>query len=158
MSRDAADIRARIKQIIGNVAGLEPNRIGDEAKLRDELAQSGLSNVEFDIAWARQVLARAIDQMRAECVRSDRADLWGVFECRILGPLLDGTEPLEYQALVERFGLASPAQASNVLMTGKRMFARSLRSVVAEYERDESEIDAEIADLRKILSRAGAGN
>lgn len=49
MSRDAVEIRARIKQIIGNVAGLDPNRIGDEAKLRDELKLDSLSLLEIGV-------------------------------------------------------------------------------------------------------------
>jgi acyl carrier protein len=49
MSRDAADIRARIKQIIGNVAGLDPKRIGDEARLRDELKLDSLSLLEIGV-------------------------------------------------------------------------------------------------------------
>jgi acyl carrier protein len=49
MSRDAAEIRTRVKQIIGNVAGLDPNRIGDEAKLRDELKLDSLSLLEIGV-------------------------------------------------------------------------------------------------------------
>jgi acyl carrier protein len=49
MSRDAAEIRTRIKQIIGNVAGLDPNRIGDEASLRDELKLDSLSLLEIGV-------------------------------------------------------------------------------------------------------------
>jgi acyl carrier protein len=49
MSRDAVEIRARIKQIIGSVAGLDPNRIGDEAKLRDELKLDSLSLLEIGV-------------------------------------------------------------------------------------------------------------
>jgi len=49
MSRDAAEIRTRIKQIIGNVAGLDPNRIGDEARLRDELKLDSLSLLEIGV-------------------------------------------------------------------------------------------------------------
>ncbi len=49
MSRDAVEIRARIKQIIGNVAGLDPNRIGDEAMLRDELKLDSLSLLEIGV-------------------------------------------------------------------------------------------------------------
>lgn len=49
MSRDDAEIRARIKQIIGNVAGLDPNRIGDEATLRDELKLDSLSLLEIGV-------------------------------------------------------------------------------------------------------------
>ena len=49
MSRDATEIRTRIKQIIGNVAGLDPKRIGDEAMLRDELKLDSLSLLEIGV-------------------------------------------------------------------------------------------------------------
>ena len=83
--------------------------------------------------------------------RSGRADVWGVFQCRLLDPSLQGTAPVDYEELVARFGLQSPSQASNVLVTAKRTFARALRSVVGEYALGDDEIDAEIRELREIL-------
>ena len=93
--------------------------------------------------------------MRAECERSDRNDLWQIFDARVIGPTLRGEEPPAYDALVKRTGAASPLQLSNLLVTAKRMFIRTLRDVVSEYARDESELEEEIHDLRKILSSAG---
>jgi DNA-directed RNA polymerase specialized sigma24 family protein len=110
----------------------------------------------FDEIWARDVLAEVLRLMRQECEDSGRADIWGVFESRIVCPLLDGCEPMSYEQLVGRFGFESPIQASNVLMTAKRMFRRVLRSVVGEYTADKEAIEAEIAELRQILSRCGA--
>lgn len=49
MNQDATEIRARVKQIIGNVAGLDPARIGDDAKLRDELKLDSLSLLEIGV-------------------------------------------------------------------------------------------------------------
>lgn len=46
---DAAEIRTRIKQIIANVAGLDPDRISDEATLRDELSLDSLSLLEISV-------------------------------------------------------------------------------------------------------------
>jgi DNA-directed RNA polymerase specialized sigma24 family protein len=109
---------------------------------------------DFDVPWAQALLGQAIEQMCAECARLDRSDVWGVFDARVLAPTLRDEPPLEYSELIERFKFESPAQASNVLMTGKRMFERTLRALVAEYAADESEIDAEIEDLRCVLSRA----
>jgi hypothetical protein len=111
----------------------------------------------FDVAWARQVIDEALRRMQAECAATSRPDVWEVFECRVVGPLLRGTPPPEYRHLVERFGLSSPTQASNLLVTAKRMYARTLRSAIAEYARDEDEIDAELADLQAILARCGRG-
>jgi len=108
----------------------------------------------FEIAWARELLGEVTRRMQAECERTGHADFWGVFESRILGPIIDGTEPADYTDLVQRFGLKSPAQASNVLVTAKRMFQRILRLTVAEYAHSEPETEEEIRDLQRILSRA----
>ena len=55
-------------------------------------------------------------------------DIWGVFEARVLGPLFQNAEPVPYEQIVARFGFKSPAQASNVLVSARRMFERVLRS------------------------------
>jgi len=49
MSINTDEIRTRIKQIIGNVAGLNPARITDEASLRDELKLDSLSLLEIGV-------------------------------------------------------------------------------------------------------------
>ncbi len=106
----------------------------------------------FEIQWARDILQEAIQRMQEHCEASGRMDLWGVFDARLLGPLLDGTPRVPYGALVERFGFDSPAQASNALVTAKRMFARFLRRVVADYLPNPEDIEQELRDLQKILS------
>ena len=109
----------------------------------------------FDVTWARGVLAETLKRMRQRCEAQGRDDLWGVFQLRLAGPILTGSEPADYAQLVERFGLKSPAHASNVLVTAKRMFARTLRAVVAEYCQDDQEVESEIEELRQILGRGG---
>lgn len=109
----------------------------------------------FDVAWARGVISEALRHMEAECESSGRQDLWGVFQSRVVGPILEGTPPVDYRELVERFGFQSPTQASNALTTAKRMYARALRSAVGQYTEDEQEIESEIKDLQEILARCG---
>jgi hypothetical protein len=110
----------------------------------------------FDVEWARQVLAEAIRRMKAECDESNRADVWDVFEGRVLRETIHAGQAMGYDELVRRWQFKSPAQAANVLITGKRMFARVLRGVVGEYARDQVEVEQEINDLRQILAHAGA--
>ena len=124
--------------------------LGDGA----EQLQADQTSDAFDLAWARNVIDQTVRVMRAECESSGRADVWGVFECRLLGPMLHGAEPIAYEDLVRRFGLQSPSQASNLLMTAKRTFARVLRAVVGEYARGSEEIEAEIRELMEVLARA----
>lgn len=121
---------------------------GDQG-LRSDQSPSDI----FDRTWARGVLAEALRRMRNQCETSGRMELWCVFECRLLDPLLKGAEPIDYENLVGRFGLTSPAQASNLLITAKRMCVRALRLVVAEYSRDDEEIEQEISELRQVLAQ-----
>lgn len=105
----------------------------------------------FEIEWARALVSEAINRLRQECDSSGRADIWGVFEGRLLAASM-GIEPTSYNSIVQKFSLQSPIQASNLLTTAKRMYSRALRAVISEYEPNDERIDAEIAELRDILA------
>jgi hypothetical protein len=93
--------------------------------------------------------------MREECERSGRGHLYQLFDARVLAPILTGAPPESYETLAPRLGLGSDADAANLLVTCKRMFARHLRQIVGEYAGSApGAVDAEIADLRRILSSA----
>lgn len=111
----------------------------------------------FEVVWARNVLALALDAMQHECAATARPEVWAVFDGRVLGPVLRSEAPKPYAQLVEQFRFASPAQASNILITANRMFARCLRAVIGNYAVSEEELENELRDLRRILGDCGAG-
>jgi RNA polymerase sigma-70 factor (ECF subfamily) len=127
--------------------------VDEELDAADPLTPS--PGAGFDAAWARELLTETIRRMKDECEASGRADVWGVFDDRMLGPMLHDSKPMAYEELITRYGIASPAQASNLLVTGKRMFARTLKGLIGQYEKDPEQIEAEIADLQAALGRAG---
>lgn len=47
--KNSAEIREKIKQIIGNIAGLDPKRIGDTDALREDLKLDSLSLLEIGV-------------------------------------------------------------------------------------------------------------
>ena len=109
----------------------------------------------FDVDWARGVLDQALTRMRLHCTQSGRDDLWDVFCDRLLTPTLERTAPPPYEALVERYAIATPARAANLLITGKRMFARTLKEVIAEYAGDDEDaVSGEMDDLLRVLGQA----
>ena len=110
------------------------------------------ADAAFDQAWAREVLAEGLRRMQAECASQDRADLWDIFEIRVLSPMLDAAASPTNAELASRFHLASEQQVSNLVVTGKRMLAREIRGVVGEYEIGEERVEAEIAALRAVLA------
>jgi RNA polymerase sigma-70 factor (ECF subfamily) len=113
-------------------------------------------NAAYDEAWALRVMETTLERMREECRLAERTDIFAVFEGRMLKPLLDAQPPVEFEVLVAEFGYESVAQASNVLVTAKRMFARLLSGVVAEYVASEEDVAEEIESLKIILSQIRA--
>jgi RNA polymerase sigma-70 factor (ECF subfamily) len=106
-----------------------------------------------DAVWAREVLGHALRRMRDECRRHARDDVWAVFEGRLIAPALDDARPVPYEDLVRVLQRSSTSEGFNLLATAKRAFARALRSVVGEYEKDAGRIEEEITALRAALSR-----
>ena len=107
-----------------------------------------------DVAWARGLLTSALRRMRDDCGAAGRQDLWGIFEERLLRPLIHEVEAPPYDELVTRFGFESAVQAANALITAKRMFDRQLRFLIAQYVPNEAAVEAELAELKEILFQA----
>jgi hypothetical protein len=126
----------------------------------DEIADTDASlsvapqSEEFDVAWAKTVISEALRRMHEDCKANNRLDIWGVFENRLLRPLLEGQELQSYEDLVREFGFKSPAQAHNVLVTAKRAFARCLEQIVGEYAVEPNAVQQEIRELQLILCHA----
>ena len=131
-------------------------RSGKRADVEPEdLAAGGGSADVFDVAWARQVIVESARRMYLECRELGQLHVWGVFEKRILLPTLANCPAPGHEELAEQFGFDSPRQASNVLITAKRRFKRTVEAVIAEYVEGQDGIDSEIRDLHRILASAG---
>lgn len=116
----------------------------------------------YELAWARQVVAEALEETRLACDRAGRKDLWELFELRVVLPTMEGAAVPSYETLVERFKVESALQLSNLLVSAKRVYARVLRAVVGQYCADEQEVESEIRELRaslgQISARSGGGS
>ena len=110
----------------------------------------------FEVEWARQLVTQALMMMEQECVDLGRHDIWAVFEARVVRPTLGEDRPIPYSEVAADIGFVSPSQAYNTLVTGKRMFARALRSAIAQYAADDAAIEEELADLKRIIFGGGA--
>jgi DNA-directed RNA polymerase specialized sigma24 family protein len=131
-------------------AGLVPLDVVSELDLPAVLERS---EAESDVAWARHLIKESLHLMHQHCRETGRADIWEVFECRILKPLFEQCDPMPYGHLAERFKLASQKHAAQLLITAKRMFGRCLRAVIGEYAKDPQMIELEIQELKEILVR-----
>lgn len=140
---DSAAKRSPVSRLIN----LEGEDVVDAASA-DEPAE-----VSFEVAWARQVIQQAIHRMRDDCRKADRDGLWTLFEERVVKPIFEDAVAPAYDELAPRLGLSSAAQAANLLVTAKRLFARQLRAVIGEYTSDENAIDDELKHLWSAFSQ-----
>src|SRR5205809_718953 len=145
--------------VVGEIRNREAEKRGGRSAsvslddLTQEIPTPEPASESFDIAWLRTLLAETLQRMERSCAISDSAHIWKIFESRVLQPNLEGTEPMPYEQLVAQFGLKSPSQATNALATAKRMFARHLRDVIAQYESGDQAVRAEIEALRDFLAK-----
>jgi DNA-directed RNA polymerase specialized sigma24 family protein len=91
----------------------------------------------FDLALEKTICQDALKRMEEDCKdpqknQPRRGHIWELFQLRLLGPILDDAKPIPYADLVQRFQLRSVTEATNMLLTAKRMFITHLRAVVAD--------------------------
>lgn len=110
----------------------------------------------YDVEWARQLVATALERMETECRVTGSLRIWRVFAARVVDPILRGHQPVPYDRLAGELAFEGPAQAGNALTTGKRMFRRILGALVLEYVQTQEEADEEIRHLFEVLSRGRA--
>ncbi|HEV2319155.1 MAG TPA: hypothetical protein VGV18_05360 [Verrucomicrobiae bacterium] len=127
-------------------------------ELGQEVPESEASVEEFDLAWARTVLAETLRRMEADCTRPGkdqprRSCIWEMFRIRLLEPVFNDAPQAPYEQLVERFGLKSPLEASNTLLSAKRIFKARLDEVIGEYAGRDAATALEIQALKDFLGR-----
>jgi hypothetical protein len=130
-------------------------------ELEQELPEPPAVAEAFDLAWARAVLAETLRRMEADC-KNPAADqprrgyIWEMFRLRLLDPVFNDAEPPPYDELIERFGLKSPMDASNTLLSAKRIFKTHLNDVIKEYAGKDAATATEIQALEQFLARLAA--
>ncbi|HLX68116.1 MAG TPA: hypothetical protein VKV04_00680 [Verrucomicrobiae bacterium] len=127
-------------------------------ELEQELPQAQAASEEFDLAWARIVLEETMRRMEADCKdpagdQPRRTQIWELFRVRIIEPILRDTPEVSYEELIERFGLKSPSEAFNTLLSGKRIFKAHLGKVIREYAQQDAATATEIQALEEFLER-----
>jgi len=127
-------------------------------ELAREPAADEAPSEAFDLTWARTVLAQTLRRMEADCKdpsagQPRRGQIWEMFRIRLLEPVFEDTTPLPYEELIARFGLRSPTDASNMLLSAKRIFKMHLGRVIQEYAEQDAATAAEIKALEQFLAR-----
>jgi len=131
-------------------------------ELEREFPAADEASQEFDLTWVKIALAETLRRMKADCKdpaqeQPRRTHIWEMFRIRLLEPIFNDAPQVAYEELIARFDLKSPTEASNMLLTGKRMFKAHLGRVVKEYAEQDAATASEIAELEAFLGRLSGG-
>ena len=112
----------------------------------------------FDLTWVRTVLAETLRRMEADCKdpaaeQPRRGQIWEMFRIRLLEPFFNDAPQVPYDQLIESFGLKSPTDASNMLLSAKRIFKTHLTRVIKEYAEQDAATAEEIRALEEFVTR-----
>ena len=126
--------------------------------LEHEMPGPETPSEEFDLTWTRTVLAETLQRMEADCKNPEedqprRSHIWEMFHIRLLEPVFNDAPQVPYDQLIERFHLKSPTDASNMLLSGKRIFKAHLGRVIKEYTEQDAATAAEIQALEDFVTR-----
>jgi len=127
-------------------------------ELEQEIPQSEASAEEFDLAWARAVLSETLHRMETDCKKpgkdqSRRSCIWELFRIRLIEPVFNDAPQVPYDQLVQQLGLKSPLEASNTLLSAKRIFKSHLDNVIHEYAGRDAATVVEVQALKDFLAR-----
>jgi hypothetical protein len=118
---------------------------------------------EFGLEWTRAVLDETLRRMETDCKtpgkdQPRRSQIWEIFRIRLYDPIFNGAPQMPYDQLVEQFGLKSPTDASNTLLSGKRIFKAHLEKVIREYAGQDAAAARELKELEGFLQRLAERN
>lgn len=130
--------------------------------LEREVPEPPAAAEEFSLEWARAVLTETLRRMEIDCKdptqdQPRRTYIWELFRIRLIDPIFHDAPQMPYDKLVERFGLKSPTDASNTLLSGKRIFKSHLERVIREYAGQDAAAAIELRELEEFLQRLAKG-
>ncbi len=107
----------------------------------------------FAAQWAASLLRQVLLRVQNSCATQGLEAHWEIFKTRVVKPMLAGEAPETYETLVHRLDLTDASQASNMMITVKRRFARALLEEVSRTVDSPDEVEDEIRALLRDLER-----
>jgi DNA-directed RNA polymerase specialized sigma24 family protein len=105
----------------------------------------------FNYAWVSTLLEEVLAAVEATCRQRDLTVHWQVFRDRLLHPTLRGTDPPALKEICERYGIAEPVKASNMITTVKRLFQDALQQHVRRSVVSDDQVAGELEEIMQFF-------
>ena len=106
----------------------------------------------FNYAWISDLLDTLLTEVQAACQSQGKTVHWQAFHDRILKPIMDNTPAPPLEDICDKYGIETPATASNMIITVKRRFRASLKRHVRRAVAGNEDIEEELKELIQLFS------
>jgi RNA polymerase sigma factor (sigma-70 family) len=127
-------------------------------QLNEEIERPSNANepeMEFDIAWAKELLHSVLKELEAECKSNNKMTHWEIFRLWLLEPDII-TEKVDMKSICIKFKITDANKAYNMISNLKGRFRKILRRHLSHNLSCETEIDEEINHFIEIFSKCPA--
>ena len=144
---------AKKRRPLGRTLVLEANDLPELPRARSTMSPDQV----FHYVWATEIVDQVIAQVERECRSAGKEKHWQVFHAKVLAPIMKNQPGPPLRALCKEHGIASEAKASNMIITVKRCFRRTLEDQLRRFVQTDADIEDELNELLGIFARGGAG-
>jgi RNA polymerase sigma-70 factor (ECF subfamily) len=127
-----------------------------------EMIEEGLAGIRskdmepgeaFTYVWALELLQEVLAEVESGCRKDGKEKHWELFCTIVLKPIMDSKEAESLSGVCSRLDIPNKRRALYMMKTMKERFRAVMRSRVRPHVDSDEDVEKEIHDLMKILSR-----
>ena len=107
----------------------------------------------FYYAWISDLLNLILEEVKNECLKTNKKAHWNIFSEKVLGPIQKHTRPPSTKELCIKYNIDDEKRASNMIITVKRRLRKSLERHLRTFNCKDSEIEQEINEMLAVFSK-----
>lgn len=107
----------------------------------------------YQYVWVSSLLEQALEHVKNDCYKDGKVSHWHLFRERVLGPIIDKTNPPSMDELCSKYQIKDHTTVSNMIVTVKRRFKAVLINHLRNLVSSDEEVDAELAEIMQFLPR-----
>lgn len=107
----------------------------------------------YQYVWVSSLLEKVLGHVRDDCYKDGKASHWHLFRERVLGPIIDKTDPPAMDELCSKYRIKDHTSASNMIVTVKRRFRSALMNHLRNLVSSDDDVDAELEEIMQFLPR-----
>jgi len=116
-----------------------------------EPAAASSPEESFNYAWVSALLEQALEEVEASCHEDCLSAHWHLFHDRLVEPILSRTDPPVLPELCEKYGVAEPGRASNMIVTVKRRFQGTLQRLLRDSVLSDDGLKEELHEFQRFF-------